>query len=329
MRRGFRHRPVRRVWVAAGAAAALALVALVPHGEPGARPGQGPAYELPGQPARGFLLAMAIKSADEQAAGRYWCDQTEQGDRVLVGPDDTTLQPPWKGGPAVPAGYQYAIFTRNMVWGCLEPPGPGWPGGSVGNVMQSLGAQPASSADAAAWRKAGSPTSWKAWYDSTVTISGFAGPRNALPDKQGWTAGESYATLPTSPAQLKAVFLAHPEYFGNNTGTPSEVLADDALVVMEGPATPAVRAAAYGVLAGVPGVQMKPNVQDPAGQSGTAVWQSQAGSSLALTIVDPATGAVLCTEDVAQQPVAQASAGTVLDYMLEVSIGWTSTPPGS
>jgi hypothetical protein len=326
--RVLRLRPARRVAVGAavlGAAAALAVATLVPLGAPAA----GPAHALPGRPARQFLLAMAVKAAAGPASGRYWCEQQVSGDRVLVGPHDTTLQPPWAGGPATPAGYQYAIFTRNGLRTCLEPPRPGWPGGTVGNVMQSLGARPASSADAAAWRRAGAPGSWKAWYDYTVRISAATGPQELIPDKLGWTAGQSYATLPTSPARLKAVFLAHPEYFGNNTGTPTQILADDALVVMYGPASPAVRAAAYRVLAGLPGVQMRPDVRDPAGQSGTAVWFSQAGPALSLTIVDPATSTPLATEDVAQQPVAHAPAGTVLDYTLFVSIGWTDTPPSN
>jgi hypothetical protein len=200
---------------------------------------------------------------------------------------------------------------------------------AAGDVQQDLGAQPASPADAAAWRRAGSPGSWKAWYDYTVRISATAGPREPLPSKKGWTAGESYAGLPTSPARLKAVFLAHPAYFGNNTGTRAEVLSDDALVVMWGPASPAVVAAAYRVLASLPGVQMKPDVQDPAGQSGTAVWFSQPGPSLSLRIIDPATGTLLAAEDVAQRPVAHAPAGTVLDYTLHVSSGWTNNTPPS
>jgi hypothetical protein len=180
-----------------------------------------------------------------------------------------------------------------------------------------------------AWRRAGSPTSWKAWYDQTARITAAAGPRHVEPGLR-WTAGNSvsYTTLPTNPPQLQAFFLAHPAYF-HNAGTPSEVLSNDALGVMAGPSTPAVRAAAYRVLASLPGIQMQPNVQDPAGQSGTAVWLSQAGPALALAIVDPATGALLCTEDVAEQPVAHAAAGTVLDYTLFVSIGWTNTPPAA
>jgi hypothetical protein len=140
-------------------------------------------------------------------------------------------------------------------------------------------------------------------------------------------ARPGYTRLPTSPAQLKAYFLDrhHPEF--DNTGTPSEILYDDALSVMTAQSPPAVRAAAYRVLADLPGIQMKPNVQDPAGQSGTAVWLAQTGPTLGLAILDPATGAALCTEQVAQHPVAHVAVGTVINYTLFVSSGWTSTPP--
>jgi hypothetical protein len=138
----------------------------------------------------------------------------------------------------------------------------------------------------------------------------------------------NYTTLPTDPAQLKAFFLDHQAEF-HEAGTPSEILYNDALGAMGDPTTPAVHAAAYRVLASLPGIQFKPNVQDPVGQSGTAVWLGQAGSTLALVILDPATSTPLCVEEVTRHSVAHAAAGTVIDYMLFVSSGWTNAPPSS
>jgi hypothetical protein len=327
--RGFRHRPAR--WVAAGAAAAvaaaaLAVVTLVPHGAPAARWGLGQAEELQGRPARGFLLSMAVKAATAgQSKGQWYCQQMEQGNRVLVGPHDTTLQAPWAGGPPL-AGYQYALFTKYMIQSCYEPPTKGAPDGTVEGETQALGSQPASPADAAAWRRAGSPTSWIPWYGNNARITlapgrlYFAGPR-PLTGNSGRDI-----TLPTNPAQLKAFYLDHQALF-HNAGTPDEILSDDAVGTMDaGLATPAVRAAAFRVLASLPGIQVKPNVQDPAGQSGTAVFLSQTKSTLTLLVVDPATSASLCIEDVARRPVDHAPAGTVLYYTLFVSNGWTNTP---
>jgi hypothetical protein len=334
--RGSRRRPDRRVAVGAAVVAvavvaAAAALALVPNGAPAARSSHGQADELAGRPARGFLLTMAVKAAAAgQSAGRWYCSQMEQGGRVLVWPDDTTLQAQWAGGPPL-AGYRYALFTKYMIQSCFEPPTKGSPDGTVEGATQALGAQPASPADAAAWRRAGSPASWIAWYDKTVRITMAPGRRYlAGPRPLTGNSGRD-TTLPTNPAQLKAFYLDHQALF-HNGGTPNEILSEDAVGTMdsgEPNSTPAVRAAAFRVLASLPGIQIKPNVQDPAGQSGTAVVLGQARSTLTLLIVDPATSAALCIEDVARQPVAHAPAGTVLDYTLFVSSGWTNTPPSS
>ncbi len=336
MGRGFRRRTARRVAVgavAAGGAAALALVALVPQGVPAARPSHGQADGLQGLPARSFLLTMAVKAAAASpSTGRYFCSEHEQGNRVLVGPDDTTLQAPWDQGPAASlAGYRYALFTKYMIQSCFEPPTKGAPDGTVEGATQSLGSQPASPADAAAWRRAGSPTSWIAWYARNARITMAPGPRYlAGPRPLTGNSGRDI-TLPTNPAQLKAFYLDHQALF-HNGGTPNEIVSEDATGTMEGgdpSATPAARAAAFRVLASLPGIRIKPNVQDPVGQSGTAVLLGQTRTTLTLLIVDPATSAALCVEEVTKQPVAHAPAGTVVFYTLFVSSVWTNTPPSS
>jgi hypothetical protein len=325
------------------AAAALVIAALVTDGMPNgpARSGAGPVGALTGQPAREFLLAMATKAGHSQvgspATGRYWCSQAISGTRELVGPDDKLLPAPWLNGvqhasAAAPAGYRYAIFTRDLNEACLENPRPGWPGGTTGGFSQSFGARPASPADAAAWRRAGSPDHWKAWY-ARQTISGQPGPRQPTGSKTGQDPWGSDASLPADPAKLRAVFLAHPPpyfYSSNPTQThptQSQGLTSAALTVMNGPVTPAVRAAAFQVLAGVPGIVMKPGVRDPEGRVGTAVWLNGNGQAAEWSIVNPATGSLLDYEEVALRPVAGAPAGTVLDYTAFVSARWTNTPP--
>jgi hypothetical protein len=331
--RGFRHRTARRVAivaVAAGAAAALAFVTLVPHGAPAARPGHGQADGLPGLPAREFLLTMAVKAAATgPSTGRYYCSQMQQGQRLLVGAHDTTLQAPWDQGPAASlAGYQYALFTKTLIQSCVEPPRTGWSGGDVEDVTQSLGAQPASPADAAAWRRDGSPTSWIAWYDQTVRITAAPG-RRYVSGPRRWTGEQvNYATLPTSPARLEAFFLDHQAEF-HEAGTRTEILINDALTAMSAPSTPAVRAAAFRVLASLPGIRMEPGVQDPGGQSGTAVLLGRIGQTEALAVVDPATSALLCIEQVTVHPVAHTPVGTAIIYTLFVSGVWTNARPSS
>jgi hypothetical protein len=327
----------------ASAAAALVIAALVTYGTLNgpAHTGAGPAGALAGQPAREFLLAMATKAgrgqASRPATGRYWCSQAISGSRELVGPDDTLLPAPWLDGArrvsaAAPAGYRYAIFTRALTEDCLENPRPGWPGGTVGGFYQSLGARPASPADVAAWHRAGSPDRWKAWYASQ-TISGQPGARHPTGSKTGQEPWGSDASLPADPARLRAVFLAHPlpDFYASGPAqtrpTQSQELTMAALTVMNDSVTPAVRAAAFQVLADVRGIVMKPGVRDPEGRAGTAVWLIGNGRSAQWSIVDPATGSLLDYEEVAWRPTAGAPAGTVLDYTAFVGARWTNTPP--
>lgn len=308
---------------AAGAAAALAMVTLVPQGATRPQPaGTGPAG-LAGQPARPFLLAMATKARHQQATGRYWCTEAVEGSREIVGPHDALLPAPWLDGrgdgPAPrPAGYRYALFDRSRSGDCMDY------GGTVSGYDQSLGARPASPADKAAWHRDGSPDHWRAWYDSRVTVSTHAGTRQVTGPKPGQAPWGSNASLPANPARLRATFLAHPLPFGpSRNPTRNEQLVTAALYVMSGPSSPAVRAAAYQVLAGVPGVMMRPGVTDPEGQTGTAVWGDQ-GSPGQIIIVDPATGTVLAYEDIARYPVAGAPPGTVLSYTAFISSRWTN-----
>lgn len=111
------------------------------------------------------------------------------------------------------------------------------------------------------------------------------------------------------------------------------MIVGGALTVMNGDSVrPAVRAAAFRVLASVPGVRMRPGVTDPEGQTGTAVWQdSWIGAYIryetTFDIVDPQTGNMLGDETVAQTPVVGAAPGTVLYYDAFTSARWTNRLP--
>lgn len=336
--------PIALGAAAAGAAAAITITALAPAGTHTGPAHSGPSGALAGQPARAFLLAMSAKAAHAQANGRYWCSVIVAGTRELVGAGDKEIPPAWVDGtthaPAsAPAGYRYAIFSRARMLSCLELPRPGWPGGTVGGSYQSLGARPASPADFAAWRRDGSPGHWQAWY-ANQTESAHPGPRQ-------WTGpkiGASKATwprvsLPSSPAKLKAVLLAFirrpPDrtayLFGTairGTSDQTLLLFDTAIGLMNDPVTPAVRAAAYQVLAGIKGVQMKAGIRDPEGQAGTAVWLGQPGRVPAsFTLIDPASGSVLADMDIARTRIDGAAPGTILYYTAILSTRWTNHLP--
>jgi hypothetical protein len=100
-----------------------------------------------------------------------------------------------------------------------------------------------------------------------------------------------------------------------------------AQMVMQQPIQPAVRAAAYQVLAGFPGVKMKPGVKDPKGRTGTALWLWAGKNPInGVYIVDPATGYLLAQEEVTTRAFERFPPGTFLTYSA-YAFRWASTLP--
>jgi hypothetical protein len=285
---------------------------------------------LSGQPARAFLLAMAAKAAQQQT-GRYYCITQIQGNRELVGTGDKLLPQPWVTGPdhvpsSAPQGFKYALTRRYLNTQCTR----------VSDVtryalsMQYLGARPASPADARAWRRDGSPDHWQSGHGVLSAHPGPVTEVQAIKHGAGDFGGNNDLRLPADPAKLRAVFLAHPQpgAKGHNN-----VIVAGALTVMNSDnVLPAVRAAAFQVLADVPGMRMKPGVADPESQTGTAIWRdSWVGYGLryetTYDIIDPQTGNILAGDTIAQTPVAGAAPGTVLYYSATTSAYWTNHLP--
>lgn len=341
-------RPRGRRWLvpltgvaAAGLAGALAVAVLLPGG--GAHRGRGsaglvtserPLGSLTGQPAHPFLLGMATRMAAAQPApaiGRYWCQTMVAGQLDPIGPGGQELTPAGEGEtPSPVTDYRYSIFARQSQADCLQygklPSGS--IGGyyndltrNIGGYVQDLGARPATARDAAAWRRDGSPA-WKAWYQTGLTIPAHPEPRRAILGKPGSSTGRPIP-LPTDPAKLRAALLAG-QGSSHYSGPPQQVLYAEIREVLISPATPALRAAAYQVLAGLPGIQMKPGVRDPAGRPGTALWL---GSPDQIMIVDPATGMLLADEWIATGPHGVYAPGTVTQYALWQKVGWSNRIP--
>lgn len=95
---------------------------------------------------------------------------------------------------------------------------------------------------------------------------------------------------------------------------------------MVDPVPSAVRAAAFRVLATVPGIRVKPGVTDPEGQTGTAVWLGNGDAGGGYTLYDPATGAVLASLAVAQRQIDGTPSGAVISYITYRS-WWTNHLP--
>jgi hypothetical protein len=322
---GLRRARRRRLPVFAGlaiaTAAAVAIVMLAPTGMPaGPRyQGAGPLGTLNGRAARPFLLTMAVKAARAQVKGRYWCTDAITAELAAIGGNGAELTPPGEGlRPSPPSDFRYAIISRSRVESCEKPAL-----GTVGGFYQDLGSRPATQADAAAWHHAGSPAHWLAWYGQTIHRQ--AGPREATGAKPGHPSFGSYASLPVNPAKLRAILLTHP--FGTIDHNRKLTLFNSARILLLSPVTPAVRAAAYKILTAIPGIQMEPNVKDPGGRVGTAVWIRQPGWQYPVIIIDPATGALLADEWLAGKPTWVYKPGTVTQYNEWISVGWTNQAP--
>jgi hypothetical protein len=273
------------------------------------------------------------------------CTVQVAGTRELVGPGGVEVKPPWQviaghdPSPA-PSGNYYAIFKRWRTADCWQNPAPGRLGGTVGGFYQDLGAEPASPADAAAWRAAGSPSHWQSWQDSHVSDSARPGPDSPTPAKLSADAGEEPwgrdASLPADPAKLKATLLAHipgPDDAGTKYILRSEKVTyqwyhHDQYVnylygIMNLQVRAAVRASALELLADVPGITMRPGVTLPGGMTGTSVWEAPDGPG-SFEVIDPATARLIGGETIVTRPTPGAPVGAVIDYWMVVSERWTN-----
>jgi hypothetical protein len=319
---------------AASLAGALAVALLTggAGGQPGLIASERPLGTLTGRPASPYLLAMATRvAAASPTTGKYWCQTMVAGQLDPIGPGGRELTPHGQGLPPSPVSdYRYSIFARQVQVDCLDYSKK--PSGSIGGYynalarnlggsFQDLGARPATARDAAAWRQDGSPA-WHAWYVRQI-IAAHPGPRIRASGKPGSSPGQPIP-LPTDPAKLRAVLLAHQGSSGISA-SPEEILFGQLRQVLLAPATPALRAAVYQVMAGIPGIQMKPGVRDPSGRPGTAVWLGNHPDGA--EIVDPATGMLLADEFIASQPHGVYAPGTVTQYFLWQHLGWANRIP--
>ncbi|WP_020519335.1 CU044_5270 family protein [Catelliglobosispora koreensis] len=307
-----------------------------------------------------LLLVAAEQAQQQQAPGArtYWVSTVELGSLFPVGPNDN----------------RYAIMTRRTQssWKPLVP------GKDYVLVSRWAGAEPASDKDKAAWRAAGSPASWPAGdcdpsrvytaapggpetgvrisLDSPPSASGPNGSVQVRPSSrppyfplftvvgENLTA-EQIRALPSDPDALRAWLLGIIEKQNLPRGNPVETgesLFDAVLTLVLGtPVTPAVRAAAFRVLAGVPGIRSLGTVTDAKGRSGVAVsvdrndtveeQRADSGGPMEVSLLfDPDTGAVLGRQDRALRPADYMSwvpAGSVVAYELVESVRWTDDEP--
>jgi hypothetical protein len=322
------------------AAVALVLVlttAWAPQDDPVREVDIADAGPRPPQELRNLLLAAAERtSAAEPGAGRYWVSEVESGTLLQVGP----------------TGSQYAIMGRTGETSWY----PSRREDRAVHLQQWTGGAPASDADRAAWQRAGSPSSWP--KDEACPAAGnyTAGPgatRTVVgePEVGTYLIGGSNLTaaqireLPADPGRLQ-VWMIDSLLRSSPEMTASELSQGifNAMInlLYQAPNTPAIRAAAYRLLADLPGLRDLGTVTDPKGRAGNAVTmrtneeapgvrQADTGGAREVRLIfDPASGQPLAWETRVTSPVDYLSwvpAGALFDYETVLRTRWTDDVP--
>ncbi|QKG23185.1 CU044_5270 family protein [Actinomadura verrucosospora] len=334
---------VRPMWglglAGAVAAASVGVVAVTSGGDGGKAPGHGieAAPERP-MDSRTILLAAAEKlDGTTETTGMYWHKSTVDTHSLLV------------------QGQGKERFTV-LLMEKMDEWAPGRPGGKMVGRQQRLGVKPATKADAAAYRRAGSPKTLslqvpvqprgKGSYKALKVTAG-PGPveTSSSPlvggDKVYWLGRnvtmKQLQSLPGDPARLKKEVMRW--YGGHDTEASNVPMKADAWLfrvagslVTELPVKPKVRAAAFRMLAGLKTVDSVGKVTDPQGRTGDAIGMTEKdpnGVVRHLLVIDPATGKALADERVLLTPAANdpRPAGTVISSSSVMGMEWTDSAP--
>ncbi|WP_433467935.1 hypothetical protein [Spirillospora sp. CA-128828] len=302
------------------AAATAAVVATASLGDGGANPVL-PKEQAAEQhlQARTFLLAAATKleAGTSPKAGRFWRQRTLRGQAWHVVSED--------GG--------YVIYTEveSDAW----QPGTGPGRGHFAEKANPAG--PRTPEDMAAWRKAGSPTRWRAEADGDrldLTRDG----KPLEPHRPGYVLDPS-----TDPPSVESRIAsgADPAAFvalvrrdaGFVDGSANELMTG-ARYIGDKLAAPKSRAAVLRMLAGLSGIRSVGTVQNACGRTGVGLagpWVERADGSVVeyQLVLDPNTNDVLGDQMVLKKAGKTGMrAGLRFDYTCTLSEGWTNeTPP--
>lgn len=224
------------------------------------------------------------------------------------------------------------------------------PGTESLNVMGlEATTKPRSERDAARWRAVGSPK------DLTLADTGQGGRlglrietgAGKRPTVDRINSGDRIAALgarnvtyedlrklPGDSAKLQEVLAdLYREDGGSEVRGRTEWMWRQAAGLIGLPVKAEVRAAAYRVIAGLPGIRALGEVTDPLGREGVgfalpASDRPGYGTGRSELIVDPSTGALLSEQEVLTEPDAKAAeagltSGTVVNYTATVRSEWT------
>ncbi|MBE8478384.1 CU044_5270 family protein [Streptomyces justiciae] len=277
------------------------------------------------------LLSAARKAEASPAAGTYW-QTTTLGQYVDV---------------AEVSGRLFAVRSSSTeAWSVGVRPG------TKSLMVSDLDSrtEPRTAADKATWQAVGSPR--------TVRIEvGQPANTHALALKMGAgrptvmrtdVGGKIYAVGPdnVSYKDLQALpttsdgLRRHLEgLYARGNGTEGAASDRSAWVLRQAgnlvtmPVKPGVRAAAYRLMADLPGVRVVGHVTDPLGREGVGVefpgaYRTPLGTTRQRLVIDPSTGDMLSDELLLTEPSARAQgaglkAGTVVNYQATSRMGWS------
>ena len=156
-----------------------------------------------------------------------------------------------------------------------------------------------SAADRARWQAAGSPSLAPAPPGGQV-MSVPAGQFSFIPQGSTLTYQQARA-LPGSSQGFSAQLLSHLRAFAGPHPLPNLVLTQLAYLIAAAPVTPAALAAAWRMVATLPGLHRCGNGTDLAGRPGQGLCIASGGEETEV-LVSPGTGSVLAVEDRLLQP---------------------------
>jgi len=322
-------RPMVGATALAGVAAAAVAVAALQN--PTAAPGPSASASAAAavQP-RQILLAAANRAAAEPT-GRYWHVQWIN----VVGPYRVGSPPD-----------EYNLVSRGLqdFWITTDPASKSWIGGA------DLGFQPRPGEDEQRWRAAGSPTEWVVSTDTTsgttrystapskVKFSSTETREQYLTGYGGLTAAE-IAELPSDPAALRAFAVA--QIALRNGFPPGSWESDSQLfnamteLLLDAPATPDVRTAAFTVLADLPGIRVTGEATDGQGRPGVRIELSRTRAGITeyqRLLIDPQSHLILAMDYSAglgeSAPNGQPSGSPIKErHRVILRAEWTDAEP--
>ncbi|WP_433352506.1 CU044_5270 family protein [Microtetraspora malaysiensis] len=321
---------------AVGLAAAAALVVTLVTAPDGQipNPSQTTASPENQSSARQILLAAASATMKAPSSGAYWRTVT------ISGMDATSPD----------RGYIIRRRFSKEEWLARRPGGQSW------WISQNLGAKPLTDEDEAAWRKAGSPTQWKYPLDmtglvganSTEVVDAAAEEKVAARLRGKWKDSAGLLTkepvtwdqirrIPSDERELRAYLERR--ITSRAESRSYEIDPKDLELALQGscmsivfglPVSPAVRAAAYRLLATLPGMTALGRVQDPLGRAGEALGYQVNGEEAVYQIVqviDPETGLPLSESSTSTIELADGRTAKVENFTAYQQVGWTDEKP--